>query len=78
MRATNTFARARAVGAEILLTIALLGGWALVTWGVALLTTWKVWAISAGLLLLSCGGWKLLWVIVTDGLYAPTRVKRRG
>lgn len=66
--------------AEILLTIALLGGWALVTWGIALLTTWKVWPISGGLLLLSCGGWRLLWTIVSDGLYMLTRkpVTRRG
>jgi hypothetical protein len=64
------------VRAEILTTFAMLGGWALVTLGVALLTTWKVWPISGGLLLLSCGGWRLLWAIASDGLYTLTRTRR--
>lgn len=77
-RAVEIVGAVNRVRAEILTTAAMLGGWALVTWGIALLTTWKAWPISAGLLLLSCGGWKLLWVIVSDGLYTLTRPTRNG
>lgn len=64
--------------AEILVATAMLAGWALVTWGIALLTTWKVWPLSGGLLLLSAGGWRLLWTIASYGLYSLTREERRG
>lgn len=61
--------------AEILLTAAMLGGWALVTWGLVLFTTWKVWPLSGGLLLLSCGGWRMLWTVASYGLYGLTRTR---
>lgn len=68
-------ARVWFVRAEILLSLAVVAGWLLLTWGVALLTTWKVWPISTGLLLLSCGGWRLLWTVASYGLYGLTREK---
>lgn len=55
--------------AEILTASALLAGWALLTHGIALLTTPKVWPLSAGLLLLSLCGYRLLWAIASHGLY---------
>lgn len=61
--------------AELLVTVALLGGWALLTWGVAELTTRFAWQISAGLFLLSCCGWKFLWTLVRRGLYVLTQDK---
>ena len=64
--------------AEILLSLALLCGWALLTWGIVLLTTPKVWPISGGLLLLSVCGWRLLWTVFSHGLYSLTREERRG
>ena len=67
-----------AARAEILVSAAMLGGWALLTYGIALLTTPKVWPISGGLLLLSAGGWRLLWTIVSYGLYSLTREAPRG
>ena len=64
---------------ELLLTLAILGGWALLTWGVVLFTTPKVWPLSGGLLLLSCAGWRMLWTVASYGLYGLTReVKRDG
>ena len=66
------------VRAEILLSLALLGGWGMVTWGVAELTTPKVWPISIGLLLLSVCGWRLLWTVFSHGLYSLTREESRG
>jgi ABC-type glycerol-3-phosphate transport system permease component len=65
--------------AELLAALAMLGGWALLTWGVVLLTTPKAWPLSGGLLLLSCAGWRLLWTIATHGLYSLTReAPKRG
>lgn len=58
---------------ELLLALVILSGWGLVAWGVALLTTPKVWPLFAGVLLLSCAGWRLLWSIATHGFYALTR-----
>jgi hypothetical protein len=63
---------------EALLVVAILGGWGLLTWGLALLTTPKVYPISGGLLLLSCAGWRMLWAIASDGLYTLTRTPKRG
>lgn len=59
--------------AELLLSFALLAGWMLVTFGIAELTTARVWPISTGLLLLSLCGWKMLIGLAVDGLYALTR-----
>lgn len=63
---------------EILTAGALLGGWSLVTLGIALLTSPLAWLFSGGLLLLSLSGWKLLYVLARDGLYALTRDNKRG
>lgn len=59
--------------AETAAALLLLSGWALVTWGLALLLTPKVWPLSAGLLLLSLFGWRFLYVIAREGLYRLTR-----
>jgi hypothetical protein len=59
--------------AEILLVTAWLSGWALFTYGIALYTSSKVYPISAGLFLLSLVGWKMLWAIVSHGLYALSK-----
>jgi hypothetical protein len=63
--------------AEVLLTGAALGGWYALTYGLAGLLGTKVWPLSVGVLLLSGCGWKLLWRIVTDGLYDLTREEKR-
>jgi hypothetical protein len=62
---------------EILTAMAFLGGWLLLTYGVARLLSDIVWPLSGGLLLLSLGGWKLLWKLSTDGLYVLTRSAKR-
>lgn len=65
--------------AEILTTLAFVGGWLMITWGLAELVTVWIWPISLGALLLSAGGWGLLFEVVRDGLYTltrPTRGKR--
>jgi len=61
--------------AELLVSIALLAGWALLTWGVAELTTRYAWHISAGLLLLSLCGWRFLKTLVMRGLYVLSQGK---
>ncbi len=66
------------IRAEILLSLALLTGWAALTWGIALLTTPKVWPLSVGVLLLSLCGWRLLWTVFSHGLYSLTREEQRG
>jgi hypothetical protein len=71
VRATG---RARA---ELLTAAALLAGWALITLGLAQLTTSKVWPLSAGILLLSLCGWRFLGVLFRDGLYRLTREDAR-
>jgi hypothetical protein len=63
---------ARAVNdarAELLTGIALVGGWTLVTQGIAQLTTTKVWPISVGLLLLLLCGVQWLHRVFMRGLY---------
>lgn len=62
--------------AELLTAAAVLAGWGLVTWGAAALTSWQAWPLSGGLLLLSLAGWRLLFTIARDGLYALTRPPR--
>lgn len=66
--------------AELAASLALLGGWALVTLGIAALTSPLAWAFSGGVLLLSGFGWKLLYTIARDGLYHLTQSEgaRRG
>ncbi|MEA3244808.1 MAG: hypothetical protein U9Q74_01500 [Gemmatimonadota bacterium] len=63
---------------EILTSFALLGGWALITWGIAILTAPVAWIFSGGALLLSLAGWRMLWEIASRGLYAMTRTTKRG
>ena len=58
---------------EVLVSIALLGGWLLITWGVASLTRWQAWPISLGLLLFSLAGWRFLRNLFRDGLYVLTK-----
>ena len=58
---------------ELLTAAAALLGWALLTWAGAQLWSPLAWAISGGLLLLSLAGWRLLAVVVWEGLYALTR-----
>ena len=59
--------------AEFLTGFALLVGWVLVVVGVAALTTRWALPIGLGLLLISLGGWDLLWTIIRKGLYVLTR-----
>ena len=63
-------ATARRVAPETLLASAILLGWGLLTWGlIALAHVWQLWPLSAGLLVLSLCGWRLLAVIAWQGLY---------
>ncbi len=50
-----------------------IAGWAFLTSAAA---DWSVWRFSAGLLCLSLGGWRLLFVVLRDGLYLLTREDR--
>jgi hypothetical protein len=63
--------------AEILTAVAWLAGWALLTaaGGAVVQGAWvaAIWRGSAGLLLLALPGLKLLWVVLTEGLYSLTR-----
>jgi hypothetical protein len=61
------------VRAEIATALAFLAGWTLITRGVAAVTSPLAWTFSAGLLCLSLGGWRLLRVVVVEGMYALTR-----
>lgn len=64
--------------AEVAHGLCIVGGWALVTWGVAELTVWQAWPLSAGLLLLSFAGWAHLKVLFANGFYALTRKSGGG
>lgn len=68
----------RRTRAEILLSVALLGGWALVTYGIAALSTPLAWPISGGFLLLSLCGWRFLGTLFLRGLYDLTREDTDG
>ena len=59
--------------AKALHVLAILGGWGLLTAGIAFLLVPEVWLISGGLLLLSLAGWAHLRVLFTAGLYALSR-----
>lgn len=52
---------------------AIVGGWALVTAGLASLLVPEVWLLSGGLFLLSLAGWGHLRVLFTLGAYALHR-----
>ena len=72
-RFRNAFRAALSVTAEILVAFALLGGWALLTWGIARLTSNDAWIFSGGLLLLSLTGWRLIAKVFSAGLYDLSR-----
>lgn len=61
---------------EALQAAALLSGWVLLTWGIASLTVWQAWPISAGLLLLSVVGWGFLKTLFANGLYTLSRAAK--
>ena len=50
--------------------LAIIAGWAFVTWGIADLL---IWPLSAGLFLLSLAGWGHLRVLFTGGVYTLSR-----
>ena len=53
---------------------AFLAGWLLVTWGLASIPTRAaVWRLSFGILSICLGGPRVLWAVLTNGLYALTR-----
>ena len=56
--------------AEIATACAWLAGWALLT---AAIDRRSLWRGSAGLLCISLGGWRLLFVVLTNGLYTLSR-----
>jgi hypothetical protein len=66
--------------AEILLAVAVLSGWASLTYGVRVIAwgriAFAVWPISTGLLLLSACGWGFLGNTAVVGLYVASR--KRG
>lgn len=71
----------RHVGADVLLSLAILFGWTSLTLGIAALAgahARAVYFLSAGLFLLSLAGWRLLWTLAADGLYLLTRKKPRA
>ena len=63
--------------AEFALSAAFLGGWALVTAGLAACTTPKIWWFSAGGLLLGLSGVRFVGEMLWKGLYTLTREDRR-
>lgn len=65
--------------AEWLTAVALFAGWAALTAAVAVfLTPSVVWTVSGGLLAISLGGWRLLFVVAWHGLYDLSRDGRDG
>lgn len=58
---------------EALQAVSILAGWALMTFGIASLSTWQVWPISIGLLLFSLVGWGHLRFIFGKGIYTLSR-----
>ena len=63
-----------ALRAELLVSLAMLAGWALVTLAIGrLVRPDVVWPLSAGLAVLALCGWKFLLQIARDGLYILTR-----
>lgn len=62
-----------ALWAELLTVLAIVAGWASLTWGLARLLTPTVWPLSAGLALLSIAGWRLLGELAWRGLYVLTK-----
>lgn len=71
-RAWRDFAvRIRNNAGAIATAAAMIGGWLLVTAGIATrLPPRPVWFVSLGLLCCSLGGWQLIYTIARYGLYA--------
>lgn len=63
----------RKYSAELSTAVAGLAGWLTLTWGLARLLGPVVWFFGIALLCFSLFGWRLLWQVSTDGLYALTR-----
>ena len=62
------------VRAELLVSLGMLAGWALVTLALGRITRPDVvWPLSAGLAVLALCGWKFLLQVVREGLYILTR-----
>lgn len=60
--------------ADLLTAAAFLAGWLLITAGIAELPSRRsVWLLSSGALSICLGGPRLLWSVLTTGLYALTR-----
>ncbi|HKV74577.1 MAG TPA: hypothetical protein VJN95_08660 [Gemmatimonadales bacterium] len=62
---------------ELLFVFGFLLGWGLLSLGFALLLGPIVWPFAGGILLLSACGWKMLFVLARDGLYALTKDEPR-
>ena len=76
---TRAVSPLKAAQAEVLTALCFVAGWLLVTLGLAHLARPDVvWPLSLGLLGFSLGGWKLLYTLVSDGLYALTRKVSNG
>lgn len=58
---------------EWLVALAIVAGWTLTAWGLALALGVWVWPLAGGLLLLSAAGWRFCWRVARDGLYLLTR-----
>ncbi len=58
---------------EALQAVAIVVGWALVTFGLASLWRWELWPLSFGVLTLSIVGWRYLGEIFWKGLYTLSR-----
>jgi hypothetical protein len=73
LRLARWFAPVWAVRAEIGAALLLIAGWTLLTAGIAQLLHRSPWLFSAGLFAMTLFGWKYLYTIGRDGLYALTR-----
>lgn len=62
---------------DLAVPIAFLGGWLLVTAGVAEMSIYprRIWLLSIGVLLLAFVGFKFIYILARDGVYAHTREK---
>jgi hypothetical protein len=77
-RVAHWFAPVWAIRGELAQGALLLGGWTLLTAGVAALVPRSPWLVSAGLFALTLFGWRFLYLLGRDGLYALTRKAPRA
>jgi hypothetical protein len=78
IRVAHPLSVAWSARAEVAVFLAAGLGWALITIAVArVVRPDVVLPLSAGLFALALCGWRLLWTVASDGLYALTR-KSRG